>query len=77
MKTPGGMKLEAMSQENDKVLTSLLPSGLTFSEILESVQASEEEILAGLEELECVEVEGLWYVLDQDYQMMVLSRILK
>jgi len=51
--------------------------GLTYSEILDSVQASEEEILAGLEQFECVEVEGLWYVLDQDYQMMVLSRILK
>ena len=54
-----------------------MTAGLTYSEILDSVQASEEEILAGLEQFECVEVEGSWYVLDQDYQMMVLSRILK
>ena len=51
--------------------------GLRFSEILERVQASEEEILRGLEHYECVEVGGGWFILDQDYQMVVLSRILK
>ena len=33
--------------------------------------------MAGLEEMECVEVGGMWYILDVDYKMMVLSRILK
>merc|ERR1711874_47816 len=51
--------------------------GLLFSEILDRVQASEEEILQGLEHYECVEVGGRWFILDQDYQMVVLSRILK
>ena len=51
--------------------------GLKYSEILERVQASEEEIRRGLEQYECVEVGGEWFILDQDYQMVVLSRILK
>ena len=41
------------------------------------VQASEAELKQGLRHYECVEVEGAWVILDQDYQMMVLSRILK
>jgi len=51
--------------------------GFTFSEILDRIQASEVEIQGGLDVLECVSVSGEWYMLDQDYLMMVLSRILK
>ena len=54
-----------------------LIAGLLFSEILDRVQASEEEIRRGLEHYECVEVGGTWFIQDQDYQMVVLSRILK
>ena len=52
-------------------------SGHTMSELLETIQASEEELKQGLKHFECVEVDGMWFILDQDYQMMVLSRILK
>ena len=52
-------------------------SGLTISELLDVVQASEAELKQGLRQYECVEVGGAWVILDQDYQMMVLSRILK
>lgn len=51
--------------------------GMTISELLDTVQASEEELRQGLRHYDCVEVEDMWYILDQDYQMMVLSRILK
>jgi len=51
--------------------------GHTMSELLETIQASEEELKQGLKHYECVEVDGMWFILDQDYQMMVLSRILK
>ena len=48
-----------------------------MSELLETIQASEQELKQGLKHYECVEVDGMWFILDQDYQMMVLSRILK
>ena len=55
----------------------LMSPGMTISELLDTVQASEEELRQGLRHYDCVEVEDMWYILDQDYQMMVLSRILK
>jgi len=51
--------------------------GPRFAELLDKVQASQEEIRVGLREFECVEVDGMWFVLDQDYQMKVLSYILR
>ena len=51
--------------------------GPRFAELLDKVQASQEEIRVGLGEFECVEVDGMWFVLDQDYQMKVLSYILR
>jgi len=51
--------------------------GMTNNELLDIIQASEEELLKGLKQYECVQVDGMWFILDQDYQMMVLSRILK
>jgi len=51
--------------------------GISLSELLETIQASEEELRQGLQHYECVSVSDTWFMLDQDYQMMVLSRILK
>jgi len=51
--------------------------GMTKNELLDIIQASEEELLKGLKQYECVQVDDMWFILDQDYQMMVLSRILK
>jgi len=51
--------------------------GKSLSDLLETIQASEEELRQGLQHYECVCVGGSWFMLDQDYQMMVLSRILK
>ena len=50
---------------------------MTKSELLDIIQASESELMEGLKQYECVEIDGGWFILDQDYQMMVLSRILK
>jgi len=51
--------------------------GVSLSDLLETIQASEEELRQGLQHYECVSVSDTWFMLDQDYQMMVLSRILK
>jgi len=51
--------------------------GVYLSDLLETIQASEEELRQGLQHYECVSVSDTWFMLDQDYQMMVLSRILK
>jgi len=51
--------------------------GVSLSDLLETIQASEEELRQGLHHYECVSVSDTWFMLDQDYQMMVLSRILK
>jgi len=51
--------------------------GKSLSDLLETIQASEEELRQGLHHYECVCVDDSWFMLDQDYQMMVLSRILK
>ena len=66
-----------LAHHGQVIIKCIFIEGLRFSEILERVQASEEEILRGLEHYECVEVGGGWFILDQDYQMVVLSRILK
>ena len=50
---------------------------MTKNELLDIIQASEEELKKGLHQYECVQVDKTWFILDQDYQMMVLSRILK
>merc|ERR1719312_386457 len=51
--------------------------GPTFEKLLDQVQASEEEIREGLNEFECIKVDGMWFILDQDYQMKILSYILR
>ena len=44
---------------------------------MDRVEASEEEIRKGLKDFECLELEGMWFILDQDYEMKVLSYILR
>jgi len=51
--------------------------GKSFSQLLDSIQASESELRVGLKKLEAVELEGVWVQLDQDFQMKVLSYILR
>jgi len=51
--------------------------GFKFEELLDKIQASEEELRRGLKELECVEVDKMWFILDQDYQMKILSYIIR
>ena len=44
---------------------------------MDRVDASEEEIRKGLKDFECLELERMWFILDQDYEMKVLSYILR
>ena len=77
MKILKEIKRKVDEKLNNMSCLNFICKGFTFSEILDRVQASEEEIQRGLEHYECVEVGGRWFILDQDYQMVVLSRILK
>ncbi|KAK7100068.1 sister chromatid cohesion protein DCC1-like [Littorina saxatilis] len=47
----------------------------TMSDFLNVVQASEEEIVAGLKRLKALEIEGKWRVLDFDFMSTVMSNI--
>ncbi|KAL1922885.1 uncharacterized protein VTP21DRAFT_9261 [Calcarisporiella thermophila] len=53
------------------------PAGKTFHELLEVVQASEEELRSGLRELGGVEIEGRWRTLDKKYEHLVLDLVLQ
>ena len=61
------------SQDSKRASTK----GKTFEDLLDIIQASDEELKHGLKYYESVQVDGEWFLLDQDYQMIVLSRILK
>jgi len=52
-------------------------TGPSFDQLLDRVQASKAELKEGLKKLEAVEVKGQWFQLDQDFQMKVLSYILR
>jgi len=52
-------------------------TGPRYEELLDKVQASDVEIKEGLKEFECLELDGMWFILDQDYQMKVLSYVLR
>jgi len=52
-------------------------TGPSFTDLLDKVQASEEELKEALKQFECLELDGMWFILDQDYQMKVLSYILR
>ena len=45
--------------------------------LLERVQASKEELVQGLTAIEAVTVDDQWFILDTDYQMKILSYILR
>jgi sister chromatid cohesion protein DCC1 len=52
-------------------------AGKSFADLLECIQSSEEELCVGLKELEAVQFDCDWFVLEQEYQMKVLSYLLK
>jgi len=51
--------------------------GHTLTQLLDKVQADEESIREGLKTCEAVRIDGEWFMLDQDYQMKILSYILR
>ena len=52
-------------------------TGYSLAGLVDRVQASEDEIREALTTIQAVRVGGEWFLLDQDYQMKVLSFILK
>jgi len=52
-------------------------SGHSLAALLDTVQGSEDELREALASMDAVRVGGEWFILDQDYQMKVLSFILK
>jgi len=51
--------------------------GLTLLELLDTVQASEEEIVEGLRSCQAVRVDGEWFSLDPTYHMKVVGFIFR
>ncbi len=51
--------------------------GITMADLLDTVQASEEDILTGLASLQACLVDGRWVLLDTDYQMKLVCDILR
>ena len=52
-------------------------TGKSFADLLDCIQSSEAELCQGLKEHEAVQYDCDWFVLEQEYQMKVLSYILK
>lgn len=48
----------------------------TWDDLVESVQASDEELRAGLQALSAVEINGYWRILDEKYMDAVLNMLL-
>jgi len=76
---PSTKRLLTLLQEHPLGETGIkdgLP-GHTLSQLLDRVQASEEEILEGLRRCEGVRVGGEWYLLDHQFHMKILGFIFK
>ncbi|XP_054841547.1 sister chromatid cohesion protein DCC1 [Eublepharis macularius] len=63
---------EGPDEEKRKTLTS---PKYTTDDLLDQIQASEEEITHQLEVLKACQVEGYWRILDFDYEMKLLNHV--
>ncbi|XP_060099252.1 sister chromatid cohesion protein DCC1 [Heteronotia binoei] len=63
---------EGPDEEKEKTLTN---PKYTTDDLLDQIQASEEEIMQQLEVLKACEVEGYWRILDFDYEMKLLNHV--
>jgi len=59
--------------EEEEVLEE---SRMSLSDLLEEIQASEEEIRRGLDEMGAIELNGFWRLIEHDYQTTAMSRLL-
>ncbi|XP_050797062.1 sister chromatid cohesion protein DCC1 isoform X1 [Gopherus flavomarginatus] len=63
---------EGPDSEREKALTD---SKYTMDDLLDRIQASEEEILHQLQVINACEIEGYWRVLEFDYEMKLLNHV--
>nr|XP_028592065.1 sister chromatid cohesion protein DCC1 [Podarcis muralis] len=63
---------EGPDSENERSSTK---SKYTTEELLDQVQASEEEIMDQLKVLKACQIEGCWRILDFDYEMKLLNHV--
>ncbi|TFK12466.1 HRAS-like suppressor 3-like [Platysternon megacephalum] len=63
---------EGPDSEREKVLTD---SKYTMEDLLDRIQASEEEILHQLQVINACKIEGYWRVLEFDYEMKLLNHV--
>ncbi|XP_030409610.1 sister chromatid cohesion protein DCC1 isoform X1 [Gopherus evgoodei] len=63
---------EGPDSEREKALTD---SKYTMEDLLDRIQASEEEILHQLQVINACEIEGYWRVLEFDYEMKLLNHV--
>ncbi|XP_029779778.1 sister chromatid cohesion protein DCC1 isoform X3 [Suricata suricatta] len=67
-KTPDQLKTE-------ETHCNIIHTEYTTEDLLDQIQASEEEIMAQLQVLNACEIEGYWRILDFDYEMKLLNHI--
>ncbi|KAL8164645.1 UNVERIFIED_CONTAM: Sister chromatid cohesion protein DCC1 [Gekko kuhli] len=63
---------EGPDVEKEKTLTN---PKYTTDDLLDQIQASEEEIMQQLEVLKACQIEGYWRILDFDYEMKLLNHV--
>lgn len=61
-----------ISEEGDKTKIGFY----RWSDLVNRLQASDEELLSGLHSLSAVEIGGYWRILDEDYMISVLTMLL-
>ena len=73
-------KLRAELQKNileESCVRDGTADGVTHSRLLNVIQASDEELSAGLRSMEAVQFKHNWFVLEQNYQMKILTYLLR
>uniref|UniRef100_UPI00358EC280 sister chromatid cohesion protein DCC1 n=1 Tax=Myxine glutinosa TaxID=7769 RepID=UPI00358EC280 len=65
----------AVPEEESMRGEDLGPAGLTTTELLQVIQSSEVELLAGLKDLHACQINGRWRMLSFDYEMRLLGLI--
>ncbi|KAJ0258548.1 Zinc ion binding protein [Hirschfeldia incana] len=63
-------EVDAMMMDDEKNLALY-----TWSDLVNIVQASDEELLKGLESLSAIEIDGCWRVIDESYLDMILRML--
>ena len=76
-KNSGQWTLERLEQEWQELKKVQQAGGYLLSDLVDTMQATEDEILEGLKRCEAVRENGMWYSLNKDYPMKVVCFIFR